>query len=151
MEANKEVIYDQWSFKGGNVPLAENFPLMHAFNIPVDNMQTIQCLLNELIKVAVRLEEDSCRKIGSFKKLNYRDNRTNSYVPIANGLSSRQTSKLNQTIKYMISHSKNDNCSRDVISVLERKCVDEFFNVCYENGYCTKETIKTSPDFYYDG
>ena len=149
LEENEEVIYDRWTVKGRNVPSADDFPLMHAFTIPIDNMQTIQCLLNDLIKVAVRLEEGICRKIGSFKMLNYRDNHTNLYLPIANDSSRKHNSKLNQTIKHMISHSKNANYSRDVISELEHKYADEFFNVCYENKYCTKETINMSPEFLF--
>ena len=42
----------------------------------------------------------------------------------------------------MISHSKNVNCSRQVISEAEHKYTDNFFNVCYENIYCTKFMIK---------
>jgi len=38
LEANEEVVYDQYTVKGGNVTSADEFPLMHTFKIHVDNM-----------------------------------------------------------------------------------------------------------------
>ena len=42
LEANEEVVYYQWTVKGGNVPSADEFPLMHAFKIHVNNIYIIQ-------------------------------------------------------------------------------------------------------------
>ena len=47
-----------WCMKDRNVPSKEDYPLMHVFGIPGDNLQTVQALLSELIDVS-KLKSDN--------------------------------------------------------------------------------------------
>lgn len=81
-----------WTLKSGELPNATDFPICHAFGIPISNKQTTELLLAELIKITQNQNaqsEDEKRNVpaGSFVVCGVTKRQDTLYLPIPHGKS----------------------------------------------------------------
>lgn len=70
-----------WNCKTGQIPNNTEYPLLNVFRIPTDNIQTMNGILNEIIKILSHKEGIKGVK-GSFRSNNRRNNSETLFLPI---------------------------------------------------------------------
>ena len=134
-----------WNLETGTVLTTDQYPAMSTFNIPIDNSQTLQVLLDELIQAQTKIEASKIK--GSFTSKSSRNSKETLYVPVARGKSRSQAYKLKITTEFMIEQSRNPLRVKEISSRLEKKFSDKFLDVVTDSGYCTQSSPSVSAAF----